>query len=464
VYISYSHEDKGFAHKIAEELMNRGFQVWIDKINLKPGDNMLEEIERGLKDSDCILVVLSQAYSRSTWVQRELSAFLVKESTYDKSRIIPILLQETEIPVTLRDRVWADFRGSFEEGLAQLLSGLRSDEKREPGSPEATAASRETTDSSIEVQLERVRREYSSGNLTLFCGAGVSVPAGIPDWSVLLETLLREVINADGMDRSSLDMDMQRALARLYQSSFNLSSLMIAQYLKNMLGYDFLNKLRGALYQSNTRPSPLIDAIVDLCRPRRSRSHLNSIITFNFDDLVEDALKKAKVKHRPIHYEGQKIRSDELPIYHVHGFLPRSGALDETHQVVFAEDAYHSQFIDSFSWSNLIQLNHLNQNLCLFIGLSMTDPNIRRLLDVSMRKSPDKTPTHYVFRRRYTVADVEARLEKLGISRSANYFSRNFIQLTETLEEQDLKNLGLNVIWIQDFAEIPDFLQRLLED
>jgi hypothetical protein len=180
VYISYSHEDQTFARTLSDELTQRGFHVWIDTLSLKPGDNLLEEINRGIKDSDIIVVVLSRAYARSTWVQQELSAFLVKESASAQNKIIPVLLQDCEIPITLRDRVWADFRGSFEEGLKQLLNGLQPKKTLARGSANLATASRETTDSSVEVQLDRIRREYHNGNLTLFCGAGVSVPAASP--------------------------------------------------------------------------------------------------------------------------------------------------------------------------------------------------------------------------------------------------------------------------------------------
>jgi hypothetical protein len=60
--------------------------------------------------------------------------------------------------------------------------------------------------------------------------------------------------------------------------------------------------------------------------------------------------------------------------------------LHKENQIVFSEDSYHDQFVDPFSWSNLTQLNKFTQNTCLFIGLSMTDPNLRRLLDVAVRR------------------------------------------------------------------------------
>ena len=74
-----------------------------------------------------------------------------------------------------------------------------------------------------------------------------------------------------------------------------------------------------------------------------------------------------------------------MPIYHVHGFLPKSGEVDDA-ILVFSEQSYHSQFIDPYSWSNIIQLTTYLSNICLFIGLSLSDPNLRRLLDISYRK------------------------------------------------------------------------------
>ena len=86
-------------------------------------------------------------------------------------------------------------------------------------------------------------------------------------------------------------------------------------------------------------------------------------------------------------------------MYHVHGYLPRTGRIPDSMELVFSEDAYHNQFIDPFSWSNLILLNKLTQNTCLFIGVSLTDPNMRRLLDVAWRKNPDKERSHYIIKR-----------------------------------------------------------------
>lgn len=464
VFISHPKEDTEFARALARELKKRKYETWLDVSDLKIGENIFETINQRIKDSDFIVVVLSKAFARAKGVHAELSAYLAKEVSTKKQAILPVLIEDCEIPMMLRDRFYADFRGSFDVGLNALVSTLRQAKRRRTPSKEKTTAAKENAESSIELQLEKLRSQYADGNLCIFCGAGISLDAGLPSWSVLLETLLRKAFSFERALSADFDPELQAQLARLYQKSLNLSPLMIAQYLKNMLGNDFLAELRNALYPPDLRSGEVINALVELCRPRRSRNSLRSIITFNFDDLIEQALAKDKIKHRSIFHEGQRCAATELPVYHVHGFLPQKGKLSRDNDVVFSEDAYHSQFIDSFSWANLVQLNHLNQYSCLFVGLSMTDPNLRRLLDVSMRKNPDRILNHYVVKRRYVRAEIKKQLDRLVVKGSEDYLSEEFIKITETLEQQDAENLGLRVVWIQDHSEVPSVLKRLADD
>lgn len=460
VFISYANQDGDFAHKLSNSLKLHKIDVWIDTLSLQVGDNLIEKINQGVEESDLVVVVLSKAYSNSKWTLQELSAFAMKEVAANKTTIFPILIEDCEIPIFLRDRLYLDFRVSFDEGIKKLVSAIKQHKKARRKSQETSSVTEGNKKSSIDFQLNEIREQYKNGNLTLFCGAGISLGAGVPAWSLLLKSLISNLFNKRMIDSFS-NNGIQDKLAEIYQLNFNPSPLMIAQYLKNGLGDDFIGNVRNALYINNPETSALIDAIVEIARPRRSSQCLHSIITFNFDDLIEQNLKKNRIKCVSIYKEGQRSKPTELPIYHAHGFLPRAEILTKEHQVVFSEDAYHSQFIDSFSWSNLIQLNHLNQNLCLFVGLSMTDPNLRRLLDVSMRKNPDRVLNHYIFKKRYEKTPISQQLSQLGIN--DKLYSEDFIKLVELLEEQDANKLGLNVIWIDNFDEIPLLLKRLAD-
>jgi hypothetical protein len=185
-------------------------------------------------------------------------------------------------------------------------------------------------------------------------------------------------------------LDLGNRAAKEFQRRHGTSSLILGKYLKKNLGNDFTTEMREALCRSSPDTSPLIDSIVALSRPQRDSRPLDSIITFNFDCLIEDNLSASSIANKAIFSEAISHGSNQIPICHVHGYLPRTGDIPEEVDLVFSEDAYYGQFIDPFSWSNLIQLNKLTQNTCLFVGVSLTDPNMRRLQDVAWRKNPAK--------------------------------------------------------------------------
>lgn len=459
VFISHSHKDKPFAAQLSKALQVAGVEVWIDEMEILPGDNIVKKIDQGLSSSDAIIVLLSKSFVSSRWAMQELSIFTARSISEQNIRILPILLEDCDLPIYLRDKIYIDARTHGESAIKKAVESIA--RIAAPGEEEEATIDRgESKKSSLEFHREKLSSHLRNGELTLVCGAGVSAGAGVPTWSILLNELLGSLIGRK-LHTELNNIEDRKLLAQLYQDHFAPSSLVVGQYLKNGLGDDFMETIRGALYSESLQSSDLLEAISDLCRPQRSRESLNSVITFNFDDLVERSLSSQQIKYRSIFGEGQKAERSELPIYHVHGFLPRDGELAKANEIVFSEDAYHSQFIDPFSWSNLIQLNLLSQNVCLFVGLSLSDPNLRRLLDVSMRKNPDRRANHYVFKKRSNREHLREKIEYLNLTANEAKTARGFVSMWEILEEQDSKNLGLNTIWVDDYSEIPVFLKEL---
>ena len=298
------------------------------------------------------------------------------------------LIDSTSVPSYLSKYLYIDLTKGLEQGIHSLISAL-SEENEIP----QRRAPRENEN---EQAIEKLSQAHHDGNLTLVCGAGVSVGAGIPAWSDLLLGLLEKMMASISNNEN---LSLKISDANEFQQRYGSSALILGKYLKSNLGKDFSSELRDALYQNNPNTSDIIEAIVELSRPQRDGKPLDSLITFNFDNLIEEALDKSRVKHKAIYAEGMRSKSNELPIFHAHGYLPRNGRIPRDRDIVFSEDAYHSQFIDSFSWSNLIQLNKLSHNTCLFVGLSLTDPNLRRLLDVANRKNPNKSINHFIIKK-----------------------------------------------------------------
>lgn len=441
IYISYTHQDKKQALLIAEQLKIAGHEVTYDSWNIKTGDNLLKKISDTIQSADALILLLSKNSAQSKWVLHEFSAIAFNDLTKQKQRVIPVLIDKVSVPSYLSQYLYIDLSSDLELGTRKLIEFFEPDKHKEA---QAAAVEMHQEQQAItrENKLVDIAKSLHDGRLTLVCGSGVTVDAGVPSWNALLLRLLGTMMTRMSTNHS---LPMSGADANKFHSRYSPSSLVVGTYLKINLGNDFFKELRDALYCSNPQSSPLLNAIVDLSRPQRDGKPLDSIVTFNFDALIEENLEKQNIEHRAIYSEGVRNSPKELPVYHVHGFLPRKGKIPENMEVVFSEDAYHNQFTDPFSWSNLIQLNKLAQNTCLFIGLSLTDPNLRRLLDVAIRKNPEKTLNHYIIKKTPSNSKSEDTMDKLAL----------------LLEEQDANELGLSVIWVDEFEEIPKILNSI---
>lgn len=448
VFISHSVQDKKFIDKLTNALKNDGVETWRADKEISAGETIQEKINDAISQTDYFIAVLSKNSTSSSWVNFEISAILNREISKQQRIILPVLIEDCDIPFSLKDRLFADFRLSFEEGYSKLIQAIR--QKTTKSLKPIKRTTEKFQPDSYEFQIKNLKEEYNRGNLTLFCGAGISYDAGIPTWNSLLRALLKAVYS-----ENTEVPDIDSKLATLFQKRINVSPLILAQYLKTLLGKKFTSTVRETLYKNCTDKSATIDALAELSRPKRERKPLRAIITFNFDDLIEEKLTKEKVDFKCIYSEGERYSDKQIPIYHPHGCLPRSKTLTSKNDIVFSEDAYHSQFIDPFSWSNLVQLNHLNNCTCLFTGISLTDPNMRRLLDVSIRKNGKGEKNHYIIKKRYTIEDLYPE------SKTVRQKEQKVIPVLENIEEQDANNLGFNVIWINSFKEIPEILKEI---
>lgn len=121
VFVSYSSKDKAIVDRIVSDLRNHDIIVWYDKFTIKAGDNIVEKINEGLRDSKYFLVILSPNALSSFWVTEEVSFAILQQIAFKGIFVIPVLIQECEIPPLLRHRRYVDFRKSYDEGIQQLL-------------------------------------------------------------------------------------------------------------------------------------------------------------------------------------------------------------------------------------------------------------------------------------------------------------------------------------------------------
>ena len=176
--------------------------------------------------------------------------------------------------------------------------------------------------------IDQLADVFSSEGLTLFLGAGVSVSANIPTWRGLLEGLFL-VLAINEFGSSGVRQKDVSDLARLVQRLESGSPLLSARYLQSGIeggggGSDsFIDSVAELLYRDvGDSSGELLPEIARMCQPRRTGARVNSVITYNFDDLLERELAERGLQYRTIYAESSHATRDELAVYHPHGFLP----------------------------------------------------------------------------------------------------------------------------------------------
>lgn len=124
VFISYSHVDRDFVNNLGIQLSRHKTRVWIDKWELNVGDSITDRIQDAIKGSEAILIVLSKASIESDWCRKELSYGIIRELEEKRVIVLPVLIEDCDIPPFLKDKLYADFRTNFDKGLGTLLDAI----------------------------------------------------------------------------------------------------------------------------------------------------------------------------------------------------------------------------------------------------------------------------------------------------------------------------------------------------
>jgi len=111
VFICYSPQNWIEAKKLYEDLRRNNCNPWLDEEKLMPGHYKDLEISNALNNSDIVLILLSkQSVGQSGRMQKEIKAALEISETHPDGKIfiIPVRLDECEVPASLSKWQWAN--------------------------------------------------------------------------------------------------------------------------------------------------------------------------------------------------------------------------------------------------------------------------------------------------------------------------------------------------------------------
>jgi hypothetical protein len=134
VFISYSHDDKTFAERLARDLGDAGLAVWIDFRSIPSFAEWEHEILQGITQAEVVIVCLSPEAIEREWVRREI--FLAQGQ--DKP-VWPVMVRECLAEMKdhsetrkLMDIQILKFERRYKQAFDELLDRLTSSERPEP--------------------------------------------------------------------------------------------------------------------------------------------------------------------------------------------------------------------------------------------------------------------------------------------------------------------------------------------
>lgn len=130
VFLSYASQDKPSVRELSRRLVGEGWiETWQDEKNLLPGQDWRVKIEEAVEEADVVIIVLSQnSVTKEGHVQKELryAREIALEKPEDTIFLIPLRLDECDVPRGLRFYQWVDYFGERKnDGYASLVESLQ---------------------------------------------------------------------------------------------------------------------------------------------------------------------------------------------------------------------------------------------------------------------------------------------------------------------------------------------------
>jgi hypothetical protein len=124
IFICHASEDKPAARAIAASLRTHGAAIWLDELEIRVGDSIVQKVSEGLQGASHLVIVLSKHSVAKLWVSKELSYSLMRQLSDRSISILPVRLDDSQHPALLSDVKYADCREDFAVGIEALHAAI----------------------------------------------------------------------------------------------------------------------------------------------------------------------------------------------------------------------------------------------------------------------------------------------------------------------------------------------------
>lgn len=120
IFISYAYADNERAKKLIDGLRERGYEIWIGDENVQIGDDIVSELRKNINEADAFISLISDNSVNSSWMQAELSEAITKKQLDSEFSILPVLLDDCNIPESISNITHADARESVDTAVEAI--------------------------------------------------------------------------------------------------------------------------------------------------------------------------------------------------------------------------------------------------------------------------------------------------------------------------------------------------------
>lgn len=295
-------------------------------------------------------------------------------------------------------------------------------------------------------QIVHMRQQYhlKPSSLGIVLGAGASRDIGLPDWNQLVQNIAdSDEIKDLGViiDKNSEPIFNAQLLFQAYKSK------MIASCNDEDKTHNRVEMKTRAQWQRIVHTALYGNTVMDVSKLVPKDHYLWSLIklirntpmtvNYNFDDTIQRMLSATRTEEEKDESRGYTtlwnanvyMYPKSSVVYHPNGFLPFSISEHPSERLVFLEDSFADQLIDSMHGHYNVLSDYFTHNTCLMIGLSLNDPTLKHILRTTATNYPGIY--HYYVKH---VKDGETPKNE-GALADANFDVYNLITLYLTSQE-----------------------------
>lgn len=121
VFISYNKHDIDQARELALFLVAESITVWYDEWQISAGDSIFEQINEGMRSCSHFIIIWSKNSATANWAKNELGAIVMKSISKGVPKVIPVKLDDTDLPELIADKASIDYNNGSEDARNNII-------------------------------------------------------------------------------------------------------------------------------------------------------------------------------------------------------------------------------------------------------------------------------------------------------------------------------------------------------